>query len=48
MSDDELELDDEALQAAAGGSIGMYNSPTQVPGHDQYNTTYNASITLHP
>lgn len=43
MSDDEVELDDDILQAAAGGGIVMANSPTNVPGHSYPPVTSNGT-----
>lgn len=46
MSDDEIELDDDLLEAASGGVINLPSSPSQYqPPTD---TTYNSTIYFTP
>lgn len=42
MSDDELELDDELLEAVSGGPITILNSPSSKNPPTNY--TYNSTI----
>jgi hypothetical protein len=43
MSDDEVELDDEILDAASAGIV-TYNSPRDAPHEPSQNYTYNSTI----